>query len=48
MNWVGNGFCDDPVNILECNFDSGDCCPKQNSENSNWNKYCTECKCKEK
>ena len=23
---VGNGFCDDDTNILECNFDGGDCC----------------------
>ena len=23
---VGNGYCDDEMNIAECNFDGGDCC----------------------
>ena len=24
--FVGNGFCDDGLNKVECNFDGGDCC----------------------
>ena len=24
--WLGNGFCDDQLNKVECNFDGGDCC----------------------
>ena len=23
---IGNGYCDDEMNITECNFDGGDCC----------------------
>ena len=23
---VGDGFCNDETNIVECNFDGGDCC----------------------
>ena len=25
-NYVGDGYCDDPLNIPSCNFDGGDCC----------------------
>ena len=24
--WVGDGFCDWPTNVQECNYDGGDCC----------------------
>jgi hypothetical protein len=24
---VGNGFCNDETNIVECDYDGGDCCP---------------------
>ena len=24
--WIGDGFCDDPTNNNECNYDGGDCC----------------------
>ena len=24
--WVGDGYCDDITNTIECNFDGGDCC----------------------
>ena len=46
LNWVGNGFCDDPVNTKECQFDGGDCCPINTSDTS-WNKYCNDCICKQ-
>ena len=33
-------MCDDIFNIVECNFDGGDCCGSSaNTEN------CTECEC---
>ena len=25
--FVGDGICNDEINIAECNFDGGDCCP---------------------
>jgi hypothetical protein len=37
---VGNGFCNDEINIEVCNFDGGDCCGT--CVNS---KYCSECEC---
>ena len=38
--WTGDGYCDDVSNILECNFDGGDCClPNKVTD------YCTECIC---
>ena len=47
MEWNGNvllgdGYCDDHLNIMVCNYDEGDCC------GSNVNtQYCTECQCLE-
>ena len=39
-SWSGDGFCDDDTNIIECNYDGGDCClPEVITE------YCSECKC---
>ena len=39
-DWVGDGFCDDQLNTIDCNFDEGDCCvPNVNT------KYCTDCVC---
>ena len=39
-NYIGDGICDDIFNIVECNFDGGDCCGSSaNTEN------CTECEC---
>ena len=26
IEWVGDGLCDDATNILECQYDGGDCC----------------------
>ena len=37
---VGNGFCNDETNILECNYDGGDCCGSCIITD-----YCTNCTC---
>ena len=37
LSWIGDGYCDDSLNTLECNFDDGDCCNKV----ANWADYCT-------
>ena len=38
--WVGDGYCDDSTNNMECNYDGGDCCgPNINTQ------YCVECQC---
>ena len=42
QNWIGDDYCDDINNNVDCNFDGGDCC------GSNVNtQYCTECLCLE-
>ena len=39
-SWMGDGYCDDMNNIVECNFDGGDCCgPNVNTA------YCNQCQC---
>ena len=38
--WSGDGFCDDVNNIIECNYDGGDCCGSNVNE-----QYCTQCLC---
>ena len=42
LTLVGNGFCDDETNILECNFDDGDCCGSNITTT-----HCSECQCLE-
>ena len=37
---VGDGYCDDEVNVAECSYDGGDCC----GENPN-TKFCKACEC---
>ena len=38
--WVGDGYCDDVTNNVECNYDGGDCClDPVNTQ------YCSECQC---
>ena len=37
---IGNGYCQDDLNKLECNFDGGDCCAPDVDTN-----YCTVCQC---
>ena len=39
--YIGDDICDDFLNIMECNYDDGDCCI--NSIEAN--KLCDECKC---
>ena len=40
--FLGDGFCDDAYNNLDCNYDGGDCC------GSNVNTlFCSECQCLE-
>ena len=40
MVYIGDSYCDDENNNLECNYDSGDCCgPNVNMQ------YCTDCQC---
>lgn len=30
---IGNGICEDSLNVLQCNFDGGDCCrPDRNTD----------------
>ena len=37
---VGDGYCNDETNNLDCSFDGGDCCgPCINNE------FCSECQC---
>ena len=39
-SWIGDGYCDDTNNIMECSFDGGDCCgPNVNTA------YCNQCQC---
>ena len=40
LSWVGDRYCDDDTNTIECNFDGGDCCgPDVKTE------LCTDCQC---
>jgi len=41
--WIGDNFCDDENNNIECQLDGGDCC--QAEPISNWDYYCTDCQC---
>ena len=37
---MGDGYCDDVTNNIECNYDGGDCClDPVNTQ------YCSECQC---
>ena len=38
--WVGDGYCDDATNNVQCGFDNGDCC----GLNIN-TQYCQVCQC---
>ena len=38
--WIGDGFCDDSANTIECNYDGGDCCGSYINE-----LFCTQCLC---
>ena len=41
-DWIGDDYCDDINNNIDCNFDGGDCC----GANVNTD-YCSECLCLE-
>ena len=38
---LGDGWCDDFNNVVECYFDAGDCCFNVNPQ------FCTNCNCYE-
>ena len=38
--WIGNNYCNDENNNIECEWDGGDCC----GDNVNI-AYCTFCQC---
>ena len=38
--WIGDGWCDDVTNNIQCNYDGGDCC----GANIN-TQYCVVCQC---
>ena len=38
--WIGDGYCDDVTNNIQCNYDGGDCC----GVNINTN-FCIQCQC---
>ena len=40
QGWIGDDYCDDINNNIDCNFDGGDCC----GANVNTD-YCDECLC---
>jgi len=42
QEWIGDGYCDDINNTLECTYDGGDCCG--DTVNT---QYCSECQCLE-
>ena len=37
---VGDGFCHDETNNVECNYDGGDCCKKSVKK-----EFCSKCEC---
>ena len=39
-DWVGDGYCNDFINIPECNHDGGDCCGDDVNTD-----YCDDCIC---
>ncbi len=40
-SWIGDGICDDGMNLQECLFDGGDCCAWGRAECS----FCESCIC---
>ena len=39
VSLVGDGFCNDESNNVDCNYDGGDCCVNINTD------FCSECHC---
>ena len=42
-NWAGDGRCDDLTNVIECNYDGGDCCDSDIYTVDTL--FCMECLC---
>ncbi len=42
---IGDGYCDDNVNVEECDFDGGDCCRPVNENKPNAHWFCSRCSC---
>ena len=42
QGWIGDGYCDDINNNLDCTYDGGDCCGSNVNTES-----CSECLCLE-
>ena len=40
LGWIGDWFCDDENNNIECDFDGGDCCGPYVDTT-----YCEQCVC---
>ena len=40
LSLVGDGYCDDEANIVECGYDFKDCCDMENDQS-----LCTDCLC---
>ncbi len=38
---VGDGYCDDDLNVLECYFDGNDCCLGTETNTA----FCEDCHC---
>ena len=46
LDWIGDSYCDDDLNNIQCNYDGGDCCNNVWSSNgTSWDQYCTVCDC---
>merc|ERR1712228_76164 len=41
-SWIGDTYCDDSHNNIECNYDGGDCC---GNSKPTWDQYCSVCEC---
>ena len=39
-DWIGDGFCDDPNNNENCDYDGGDCCGNEVDKT-----HCLTCAC---
>ena len=38
ISYLGDNYCDDQLNKVECSYDNGDCCNKIGND---WDQYCT-------
>lgn len=43
---IGDGFCDDKYNTMDCNFDGGDCCLENSDGDAvSSEEFCIDCIC---